>query len=61
MIDQVALWIGYGFIFIGAPVFALLVFAILAWATIEVLWRRWGDMKLLNEFFRWKRDRNLAR
>lgn len=55
-LDQMAQFIGYVILYSGGVLLTLLLICVVTWAVIDVLWRRYGNWKLLREFMRWKRN-----
>jgi hypothetical protein len=52
MIETIALFLGYAVMVSGGVAIAIAI----AWLCMEFLWRRYGDYKLLRDYFVWKRD-----
>jgi hypothetical protein len=55
--DQLAFFIGYAFIYLGAVLLSVAALTAMAWTCTEYAWKRYGDWKTLREFMEWKHGR----
>ena len=56
-LHTVAMAIGYGVLFTGGALFAVMLVGVAAWQAVEWWYRRYTDVKFLREFIQWKRKR----
>lgn len=56
-VHTIALAIGYGVLFTGGALLAVILIGVAAWQAVEWWYRRYVDLKQLREFIHWKRNR----